>query len=35
MSARDTPIARLLEVMRRLRDPQGGCEWDQIGRAHV
>ena len=29
MSARDTPIARLLEVMRRLRDPQGGCEWDR------
>ena len=29
MSAPDTPIARLLEVMRRLRDPQGGCEWDR------
>jgi nucleoside triphosphate diphosphatase len=25
--ARDS-IARLLEVMRRLRDPQGGCPWD-------
>jgi len=22
-------IARLLEVMRRLRDPAGGCEWDR------
>jgi nucleoside triphosphate diphosphatase len=24
-----TAIGRLLEVMRRLRDPQGGCPWDR------
>ena len=37
MSAHDTPIAgsaasneleRLLAIMARLRDPQGGCPWD-------
>lgn len=25
----DTQIDRLLTVMKRLRDPQGGCEWDR------
>jgi len=25
---RERPIDRLLEVMRRLRDPEGGCPWD-------
>jgi MazG family protein len=24
-----SPLARLIEVMARLRDPQGGCPWDQ------
>ena len=24
----ETPIARLLALMARLRDPQGGCPWD-------
>ena len=24
----DTPLARLLAVMARLRDPDGGCPWD-------
>lgn len=24
-----SPIERLLEVMRRLRDPEGGCPWDR------
>jgi nucleoside triphosphate diphosphatase len=24
----DAPIQRLLAIMRRLRDPQGGCPWD-------
>jgi NTP pyrophosphatase (non-canonical NTP hydrolase) len=23
------PLARLLEIMARLRDPQGGCPWDR------
>jgi MazG family protein len=25
-----SPLARLIEVMARLRDPQGGCPWDQV-----
>ncbi|HZF15138.1 MAG TPA: nucleoside triphosphate pyrophosphohydrolase [Steroidobacteraceae bacterium] len=25
----DTAIARLIEIMRRLRDPQAGCPWDR------
>ncbi len=29
MSGSAPSIARLLEVMRRLRDPAGGCEWDR------
>ncbi|MGB8327932.1 MAG: nucleoside triphosphate pyrophosphohydrolase [Steroidobacteraceae bacterium] len=28
MSTTDGSMARLLQVMRRLRDPQGGCPWD-------
>ena len=24
----DTRIGRLLEIMARLRDPEGGCPWD-------
>lgn len=27
-SPHDQPIARLLKIMARLRDPVGGCEWD-------
>lgn len=25
-----TPLQRLLDIMARLRDPQRGCEWDQV-----
>jgi tetrapyrrole methylase family protein/MazG family protein/ATP diphosphatase len=25
-----SPLQRLIEVMRRLRDPDGGCPWDQV-----
>ncbi len=28
MAATDTPIQRLLAIMARLRDPNGGCPWD-------
>ena len=28
MSPEKTPMSRLLDVMRRLRDPEGGCPWD-------
>ena len=28
-------IDRLLTIMQRLRDPENGCPWDKIGRAHV
>jgi ATP diphosphatase len=24
------PLERLVEIMRRLRDPQRGCEWDMV-----
>jgi nucleoside triphosphate diphosphatase len=24
------PLERLAEIMRRLRDPVGGCEWDSV-----
>ncbi|MDB5698200.1 MAG: nucleoside triphosphate pyrophosphohydrolase [Alphaproteobacteria bacterium] len=26
----DRVLARLIEVMRRLRDPDGGCAWDRV-----
>ena len=28
MSEAEPPLARLLAIMRRLRDPERGCEWD-------
>ena len=26
----DRPLDRLIEIMRRLRDPKSGCEWDSV-----
>ena len=30
MSTSPTSLAGLVEIMRRLRDPETGCEWDQV-----
>lgn len=30
MSTSSTSLADLVEIMRRLRDPETGCEWDQV-----
>jgi uncharacterized protein YabN with tetrapyrrole methylase and pyrophosphatase domain len=29
MSAAETRLSELLQLMRRLRDPQHGCPWDR------